>query len=716
MRARDDLIAAFCRDMPTRVAQATELWLGFEEGKRENLVVLRRLLHTIKGEAHMLEQGACAQLAELAESLVDALRKAEEPTPLTGDAILSAFEGMAMVTAEEAAEEPPNLEPVYAQLREAIVSLENVMAVLEGRPSQPPPPAQAVQLARESEHPSFVSRDATAVLKADEVRPLVHEMRRLYGEQTVFQERLREIQRMMRALLVEIDPRQGFENLAERITKTLGYGAEIDRRVSAIRSEWSGNDFSMGLALDEMETAVRRASVVSTDQLLNHVRRVGRTTARTLDKDVELRVHGDAIMDAAIERRLEPALLHLVRNAIDHGIEAVDVRLARGKPGKGMVDVAIGQTETSVTVVVKDDGGGVNFERLRAVLVPHVPNVASASNEDLLPYLFQQGITTSQQVTAISGRGVGLDVVAREVGAAGGQVRVESTSPEGTTILLHLPTTLRAELAIPVMCGKQRYAVPSRSVLSVIKLEQVESTAEGDWIRVRKDGAVQLIRLYSLDALLGGDGRAKVGEAAVILYHAAGLYAVSVEGYDNPRPITVQRSEELPFSSPLIRGVAATPDGGVLLLLDVESIHAAARGITSSARGSSETQSSQARALVVEDAPVARELLCGILRSIGLRVEEATDGRQGLMMARNDPPNVVLTDLEMPYMDGIEMITQFRKSSVLARVPVIVLSTAAHAENRAKLDQLGVKAVLSKQKFVENELRDWIDRCLKTPA
>ena len=111
----------------------------------------------------------------------------------------------------------------------------------------------------------------------------------------------------------------------------------------------------------------------------------------------------------------------------------------------------------------------------------------------------------------------GLDVVAREVGAAGGQVRVESTSPQGTKIILHLPTTLRAELAIPVLCGKQRFAVPSRSVLSVIKLERVESTAEGDWIRIQKEGSVQLIRIYSLDALLGGDGSPKVGEAAVIV-------------------------------------------------------------------------------------------------------------------------------------------------------------------------------------------------------
>jgi two-component system, chemotaxis family, sensor kinase CheA len=122
------------------------------------------------------------------------------------------------------------------------------------------------------------------------------------------------------------------------------------------------------------------------------------------------------------------------------------------------------------------------------------------------------------------------------------------------------------------------------------------------------------------------------------------------------------------------------------------------------------------RALVVEDAPVARELLCGILRSLGLRVEEATDGRQGLMLARANPPDVVLTDIEMPYMDGIEMITQFRASSQLAHMPIVVLTTAANEHNRERLEGLGVMAVLSKRKFVESELQELIDRCLQARA
>ncbi len=201
----------------------------------------------------------------------------------------------------------------------------------------------------------------------------------------------------------------------------------------------------------------------------------------------------------------------------------------------------------------------------------------------------------------------------------------------------------------------------------------------------------------------------------IVLQHATSFFAVSADGYDNPRAITIHRSEELPYPSPMLRGMATAPDGGMLLLLDVEKLHAFSQRTQSFQMSAlAPSRSRQKRALVVEDAPVARELLCGILRSLGLVVEEATDGRQGLALARNDPPDVVLTDLEMPYMDGWEMIALFRQSPSLARVPVIVLSTVAD-KRRADLEALGVAAILSKRRFVEEELREWIERCTDAP-
>jgi two-component system, chemotaxis family, sensor kinase CheA len=191
--------------------------------------------------------------------------------------------------------------------------------------------------------------------------------------------------------------------------------------------------------------------------------------------------------------------------------------------------------------------------------------------------------------------------------------------------------------------------------------------------------------------------------------------SLSVEDYENPRPISLVRSEEMPFESPLVRGVAPTADGEAMLVLDVERVFTFARQARAEISLRKESEGSRKPlALVVEDAPVARELLSGILRSIGLRVEEATDGREALARVRTNQPDVILTDIEMPYMNGMEMIAELRRWPTLAQVPVVVLTTVAREEDANKLRGMGVKAVLSKQRFVEAELRQIIANCVGT--
>ncbi|AUX44259.1 histidine kinase [Sorangium cellulosum] len=712
MRSQADLVAAFHRAMPDRVAEATDLWLGFEQGQTGNLPVLRRLLHTLKGEAHMLDLSLWGDLAELAEDVIDAVQGGVPPTQLTGDSILGALEALGLLSTSAGEEAALDVEGVKENLRTAHHELK-----ASGAYAQPADRAQrTIAAAAAAPGAGALQRPeqtAPAVLDAEAVGALLRELQRLHSEREVIQRRLREAQRMLRALLVEIDPRGAADRFAERITKTLGYGVEIERALGAARADWSSNEFATGRALGELGDVVRRASVVRAERLLNQVSLAVRSAARMVGKDVDARVEGTGLLDATVERHLEPALLHLVRNAVDHGIEPADVRRSRGKPPRGTVTVTVVQTDTAVRVEVKDDGGGVDFARLREVLAPSVPNVASLDDSDLIPYLFAHGLTTNRSVSSISGRGVGLDVVAREVGALGGQVRVDSRPGLGTNILLVLPKHLHGEEVVPIVSGRFRCAVPTHAVHSVVLLEQVLHTSDGPRVRLTSGSGVELVPLFALGAVLGGGGQPEPGTAALVLHHAAGLFAVSVDGYENPRPIALVRSEEMPWSSPLVRGVAPTADGAALLLLDVEQLFASARQAPREASLAAVAAQKRAPlALVVEDAPVARELLCGILRAIGLRVEEASDGREGLARAREAPPDVVLTDIEMPYMNGLEMVAELRRSPALARVPVVVLTTAANEQNAAALRGLGVLAVLSKQRFVEEELRQIIAKSL----
>ena len=750
----DDLVAAFWQRVPEQVAEATNLWLGVEEGSTDNLSTLRRLLHTIKGEAHMLGLDEAGRILELCEQIVDIVRDQDYVPPGVGDVLLGAFEGVGVRATSLDAESPVDLQPMVADLEATLVELESATrgevvggvarpSIVPGAPtrsgSQRPSGRAAVDDLRSTtsddrtagvddatdaaewtEHgspqtPEQRAREAASAAERRLVRellPAVHELRRLSGELSLLQPQLREAQRMLRALLVEVDPSLSAAALKERVIKTLNYGGELERRIAKVRTAWSANDFATDLALTQLERRVQEASLVSTDELRQQVLRVVRTTARAVGKDVKVEVRGHAFVDAAIENRLRPALLHIIRNAVDHGIEDPEERLTAGKPRIGVVKVAISQDESSVRVVVEDDGRGIDFEGLRVVLRQQGVDEADLAEADLLKALFRQGVTTRHEVTEISGRGVGLDVVAREVQAVGGTVAIETHHRMGTRLVISLPVTIRADLVVPVISHMERYALPTRAITHITRLEDLVETTAGPQVRLDRGGSTDLLPVYSLGALLHGQGEIRLNSSAVVLNHQTGRFCVTVDGYENPRPIQFERTEDLAFGSSLVRGVAPAADGGVLLLLDVEILHQLATGSSGASDGHRGKTRQTARVLVVEDAPVARELLVGVLRSFGMSVVEAIDGQQGLNLAMKQPPDLILTDIEMPFMDGLEMVSRMHDEPRLMHIPVIVLTTRVDDGTRSRADALGVRGFLSKQRFVEDQLRKLVDECL----
>ncbi len=729
----DDLVDRFWKRAPERVAEATGLWLAVERGEIDRLPELRRLLHTIKGEAQMLGLEEPARILQLSEHLVDVMTRAGRQPVNAGDALLGGFEGIGLFAANIGSPEALDLQGVVDELQAAITELEESgkgPADSKAAASASAPPKKG----QEQGAPSTKTEDSadrpeaegggsaaaqgqaatTTPLDLENVQRLFHGLRRLQGEQTVLLPELSEIQRQLRALLAEIDPNVDAELLRERVVKTLGYSSEIERRMTSLRAAWSSNEFSTNLALDQLEEVLQRASLVSTSDLQAHIHRVARGTAKAVGKEVNVIVEGDAMLDAAVERRLRPSLLHLVRNAVDHGIESEELRKQRGKPRRGTVKVTVRQSESSVRVVVEDDGGGIDFDAIRKAMAERDPRAEEMSRTNLLEAIFQHGVSTRTEATDISGRGVGLDVVATELAAIGGTTQIDSRPGEGTRFVLTMPATLKADVVVPLVARTLACAVPARSVVQVTRARTVEKTSEGLRLRIEGSDSNNLVPLSSLSALVHGNGQPHRGDVAVVVQHRTGLFAMTVDGFQNPRPVTFQRSEDLAFRSPLVRGVALQADGGALMLLDVDQLWAAASrarlGLSGDDDGSG--GSAEAHVLVVEDAPVARELLVGVLRSFGLRVTEAVDGRDGLSHALRDPPNMILTDIEMPYLGGLEMIARIRQDARMARLPIVVLTTRVDEETRSRARDLGVRSFLSKQKFVEERLREVVEDCL----
>jgi two-component system chemotaxis sensor kinase CheA len=445
--------------------------------------------------------------------------------------------------------------------------------------------------------------------------------------------------------------------------------------------------------------------MVSMHRLRSALSLAARTTAKSLGKDVSLRFEGEAYIDAAIAQRLEPALLHVVRNSIDHGIEAPHERERLKKPRHGTIDIRVEQLANNIRVTVQDDGSGVDVESVRAryALGREVPR------RDVLRYLLKSGISTRDVATPISGRGVGLDVVAREASMVGGHVELEAELGMGFRLTLTMPTLLRADLIVPLEYGMHRLALPARNVETFVRLEEIEETTSGAFARVEHQGTSELLPVYAMSTVFGAEARVRDGSRAVLVRHHEKRFLLTVDGYGSPRPLPFQPVSELAFRSSIVQAVSPSPEG-VRILLDVAAL--------AQAVGQAEVQAEHvearrtARIVVVEDAPVARELLCGILRSFGFEVTEASHGGEGLARIREAPPDLVLTDVEMPFIGGMEMIRELRSEPRFRDLPVIVLTTDTREPTRRAAKAFNVAGFLSKQKFVENELRSIIDSCL----
>jgi len=199
----------------------------------------------------------------------------------------------------------------------------------------------------------------------------------------------------------------------------------------------------------------------------------------------------------------------------------------------------------------------------------------------------------------------------------------------------------------------------------------------------------------------------------VILEHGAALFGLSVESYDNPRVMSFQSTADLPLRSKLVRAVAPSADGGVYLLLDVSELYTVLMQRQRSGRPAGDnTQDKSRHVLIAEDAPIARELLSGILRSFGLKVSVAADGQRALDIMQVDRPDLVLTDIEMPLLDGLSLMEKMQGDSALARIPVIVLTTRTDDETQRRAANLGARSFISKQRFAEDEIRRAIEACL----
>jgi two-component system sensor histidine kinase and response regulator WspE len=444
--------------------------------------------------------------------------------------------------------------------------------------------------------------------------------------------------------------------------------------------------------------------------------RMVRDVAQSLGKQVTLEIAGEATqVDRDILAKLDAPLGHLLRNAIDHGIESPAERAAAGKSAHGLIRLEARHSAGALQITVRDDGRGIDIEKTRAAVVARsMINQEAAerlTEAELLEFLFLPGFTMKQTVTDISGRGVGLDAVQDMVKQVRGSVTVSSQPGHGTRFVLQLPVTLSVVRALLANIGGEPYAFPLASILRTLKLhsaaiEMLEGRQHFDF-----DG--RRIGLVTAHQVFETDESPQVGDelSVIVLGDLSHAYGLVVDRFLGERELVVRPLDPQLGKIKDISAGALMEDGAPVLIVDPDDLIRSMDRLAASGRPNRVRRGVAAleekrrkRVLVVDDSITVRELERKLLGNRGYDVEVAVDGMDGWNAVRTGHFDLVVTDVDMPRMDGIELVTLINKDPNLKSIPVMVVSYKDRDEDRRRGLDAGAAYYLTKGSFHDDTL------------
>ncbi len=475
----------------------------------------------------------------------------------------------------------------------------------------------------------------------------------------------------------------------------------------------------------EIQESLMRTRLVPFSRLLPRLQRIVRQTSSTLNRPTELVVNNtEGELDRTILERLVTPFEHMLRNAVDHGIEDPAQRAAANKPEVGKIELNITRQGTDVVVTFVDDGKGIDDAKIKekALSLGLIKADQNLDKNEILQYIFHPGFTTAQSVTQISGRGVGLDVVQSEIKALGGHVSVDSTLGQGTTFSIRVPTTVAVSDALMVKVGDQQFAVPLAQIDRIVRIAPttLESyfNSNEDFFQIDN----QSYKLRYLSEFVGNQPLPRlshVGHSLPVLLIKGSTgqsIALLVDQLIGSRGQIVVKPIGQQFSSiGAIAGATILGDGQVCLILDGQNI---ARQIlathrTKQASDQREIQRRNTRRLImiVDDSVTVRKVTSRLLERQGYDIVTAKDGVDAIEQLENVKPDLMLLDIEMPRMDGFEVTNLVRHHDMHSNLPIIMITSRTGEKHRERAFSLGVTHYMGKP-FQETELLANIEQLL----
>jgi len=472
----------------------------------------------------------------------------------------------------------------------------------------------------------------------------------------------------------------------------------------------------LGLVVEE----VQGLRMLPLSVLFEPYPRMVRDLSRSLGKEVELVVDGeDTRADRAVVEALREPLMHLVRNALDHGLETRVDRVTSGKHPRGCLTLRAAREGSRIILRVEDDGLGLDPAELRRVAVRRGTLDESAANAlsdaAARELIFLSGFTSREVATDLSGRGVGLDAVRASIQGLGGDVGVESAPGWGTIFELRVPVSLTVAPLLFVQVGQETLALSATHVSRALKVEPIHLCEVAGRPSLLVEGRV--LPLASLGALLGlaQEREVREGELVLVVRSQSGAAAVVVD-----RVLEERVQAILPLRGVMARfghlaGATSLADGRLAMVLSAAWLTASAHGtsplkLPRSASPGAEFR--RRRILVVDDSPLTRELISNLLEAVGYDTVMAADGADALDALDGAPVDLVVTDLEMPGMDGLELTRRLKGHPTMARMPVVILTTRGGEDDRRRGLAAGADGYITKGDLVRQDLVDVVGRLL----
>lgn len=756
---RNFFITQFKEEVDDHVQHITRLLFQLEEQPGDPVQLIEeifRIAHTLKGSARMMGYPDISTLAHKMEDLLVEIRDGhvELNSTITDllfyclDTINYLVEGLSkhIKRTTDLNEFNRLFQDVLAGKEVEIPHLQTQIIQPQAPPEETSPqPVEPVAFteAEERQYVHIHTTDLDAILNL--VGEIIINQYRYEGQRTLYQELLQNL-RDHSHLLAELQKLVAQENgnlptylsvLTESLERS---AADMLQKSKHVLKRFRADGQQMRMTVNKLQEQVIDVRMVPASRIFHHFPRLVRMTARRLGKTVDLTLSGeDTKIDSRIIEEMRDPLIHLVQNAIHHGIENPKMRESYGKPSTGMITISARQEGNRIILSVQDDGQGIYTEQIKNIAIKHGlvsrRDLKSISEQELLEVLFHPGFSTSDIIDDIAGRGFGLNIVRTHVDRVQGEIEIHPRPGKGAEFIIKLPLTLTIMNALLVQVVDDVFAIPTIAIEKTFDIwpEEVEYMGKIPVVAI-ENALLPVIDLHHL--LLNSDpGESGEYPPCDVLEDRSRRTVIVIRAEERRIGFLVddlveEREIVIKHLGPCLKRVrnvvgATTVRGEVVIILAVRDLVRSADAFlegnsvfflppekSSQQQTSSETDRLVPRILLIDDSVNTREVERLILETAGYEVIVAGHGKQGLDYLKKASFDLVITDIEMPQMDGFTLIQTIRKDAALRNIPVIIVSTKGAEEDKQRGLQAGAKAYIVKGEFDEQRLLQIVDSCL----